>query len=396
MRTSTEGYAYKAQIEGSFDHRLEGHSDFQLAVTQMDQNFEPTLSRYTNTRDDHSWGNHITFREYSPELEHFRIGDGVDVGRFVVHFNWREKLFKDRFVNLFDVRNVHKTHNTAYKETVLRDEATYKVNSKATVKGLFRWQGLPAASPYIEPFLSSYYFVGLNDPANVTFQNIAVPADADPSRFTTSAGFQYLFNSKWTGEGVVEHTNDIPDFPRGLLNGNFRDANDRVDGLLVDHLTNFLYGQTALGGVPPYDYFTIFRQRLIYKPDSRATVTFHATQNSYKFATGLDDNISHQGLSVAYDFSRKIALFMDLTHSQLIDLPRLVATNYSEKNFDDHENFYASMDYRINASTVFRAEYGVFGLGLDAPQINPYSAAAFSLPTIDTEHLFRVSLTGDF
>ena len=99
---------------------------------------------------------------------------------------------------------------------------------------------------------------------------------------------------------------------------------------------------------------------------------------------------------MAYDVSRKVSVFMDFTHSQLIDMPRLVATNYVEKNFEDHDNFYASMDYKINSSTVFRAEYGVFGMGLDAPQTNPYSAAAFSLPTIDTEHLFRVSLTGDF
>ena len=398
LRTSTQGYAYKTQVEGSYDHKYDGHTDFQLSFTQMDQSFDPSLSRYSNTRDDHSWGNHITFRDYSPDLEAFRLGDGVDINRFVIRFDWKEKLFKDKFMNLFDIRNVHKENNTAYKETVLRDEATYKFDKKTTFKGLFRWQGLPQTTPYIEPFLSNYYFLGLSDPSSATFQNIAVPADVDPSRFTYSGGVQYVFNPQWTGEGAFEYTNDIPDFPRGILNGNFRDANDRVDGLLLDHITNFLYGQSALGGVPPYKYFNVFRERVIYKPeiDSRATVTFHAAQNSYKFATGIDDNMTHQGISLAYNFSKKLSFFTDLTHSQLIDLPRLITTNYQESNFDDHYNFYASADYKISASSVFRAEYGLFGLGLDAPQINPYSATAFSLPTIDTEHLFRVSLSGDF
>ena len=61
-----------------------------------------------------------------------------------------------------------------------------------------------------------------------------------------------------------------------------------------------------------------------------------------------------------------------------------------------HHNFYANVDYRINAASIFRAEYGVFGLGGDQLVGNSYAPSAFSLPTIDTEQLFRVSLIGDF
>ncbi|OIO37317.1 MAG: hypothetical protein AUJ72_04765 [Candidatus Omnitrophica bacterium CG1_02_46_14] len=396
LKTSLQGYAYKTELGAKFDHRLDGHTDASLSYTQMDKNFQPSLSRYSNTRDDHNWGNHIQFKDYSPDLEYFRIGDGADIDRMVLRFNWKEKLFKEKFINLFDVRNVHRASNTAYRETVLRNETTCKVDKKTTVKGLFRWQGLPQSTPYIEPFLSNYYFVGFTDPSNVTIQNVAVPADADPSRFTYSGGLQHVFNSQWAAEGAYERSNDIPDFPRGLLNGNFRDSNDRIDGLLFDHLTSFLYGQQALGGVPPYAYFNVFRERLTFRPNEKTAVAFHSAQNSYRFAAGLDDNVNHEGLSVTYDYSKKVSFFMDVTHSQVIDLPKLIATNYAEKDYRGHENFYTSMDYRINASTVFRAEYGVFGLGLYAPQSNPYSAVGFSLPTIDTEHLVRVSLTGDF
>ena len=402
LRSDADGYAYKAVAEKKIQHRKwDGETELHLSYAQMDQNFDPALSRYTNTRDDHFWGNHLTFQEYSPDLEHFRIGDGLDVNRAVVRVRWKEKMFKERFVNLIDLRNVHKTSNAAYKETVLRDEATYRITPNLTVKGLFRWQGLPKTTQNVEPFLANFYFDGfasignLNDPLG-TLQNVEVRADRDPSRFTYAGALQYVVNSKWTVEGFLERTNDLPDFPRGLLNGTFRDANDRVDGLLFDHLTNFLFTQGPLGGVPPYEYFTVTRERIIYKPDDRVTVTFHAAQNGYKFATGIDDHINHQGISVAFSLDDKTTFFTDYTHSLQLDLPQLIATSSKISDFEQHHNVYASVDYKLSASQIFRAEYGVFGMGTQTPLVTPYSTTSFSLPTLDTEHLLRVSLTGDF
>lgn len=394
-QSNREGFAYKAELNSNFDH-TKGHTDFLLSYTQMDKDFDPVLSRYTDTRDDDYWGKHLTFAEISPDLEPFRIGDGVDVNRMVVRMQWKEKWFEDKFKNLFDIRNVHKTENTAYKETVLRDEITYKFNPYITAKGMFRWHGLPKTTPNIEPFISSYYFIGFEDPSSLTYQNVAIPADKDPSRFTYSGAVQMIYNDQWTAEGFVEVTNDIPDFPRGLLNGTFRNANDRIDGILTDRLTNFLYGQGPFGAVPPYEYYTVFRERFIYKPNDNLTLTFHFAQNGYKFATGIDDNINHQGVSAALQATKKLSFFADYTHSSQIDVPHLIASNYVESAFRDHHNFYASMDYRFNVSTVLRAEYGVFGLGTNAPVITPYSVTSFSLPTLDMERLFRISLTGDF
>jgi hypothetical protein len=157
-----------------------------------------------------------------------------------------------------------------------------------------------------------------------------------------------------------------------------------------------LYGQGALDALPPYKYYHIFKERLIYKPSETVKFTFHSTQNGYQFSGGIDDNINHQGLSVEWNLLRKWTFFFDYTHSMQIDVPRLISSNYTESVYGDHHNVYASADYRINPSTVFRAEYGVFGMGTNTPLVSPYSTAAFSLPTIDTEHLVRVSLTGDF
>jgi hypothetical protein len=393
LKNDVQGYAYRGIIDSKFEHRAEGETDLHLSVTQMDENFDPVLSRYTNTRDDHFWGKTLSFIEYSPDLEYFRIGDGIDVNRLSVRLRWREKLFKDRFMNLFDVRNVHKASNYAYKETVIREEMTYKVNSQLTAKGMFRWHGLPETTRNVEPFIANFYVADVVDPV---FQNVEIKEDLDADRFTYAGGLQYQINKQWTAEGILQVSNDIPDFPRGLLNGVFRDANDRIDSVLTDHLTNFLYGQGHLGATPPYEYFTVTKERIIYKPEDKVTVTFHAAQNGYKYAGGIDDNINHQGVSVAYDYSEKLSLFVDVSHMNVIDLPKLIATNYVEHDFRDHYNFYASADYRISSHQLFRAEYGVLGLGADTPQVTPYSTTGISFPTIDTEHLLRVSLTGEF
>jgi hypothetical protein len=395
--TNSDGMAYKAVLNAAFPNRLKGETAVELSYAQMDRYFDPMLSRYSNTRDDHFWGKHLSFREYSPDLEHYRIGDGLDVNRRVYRARWQEKLYKDRFVNLFDVRHVRNTHTNDYMENVMREEVTFKMTPKMTIKGMFRWQDLPKSEARIEPYLSNYYFpLDTIDLASMTIQNVSVPGRRDPSHFTYAGGAQYVFNKKWTAEGIVERSNDLPDFPRGLLNGTFRDANDRVDGILTDHVTTFLYSQGPLGGVPPYEYFSIIKERLYWRPENNITVTFHATQNGYKFYGGIDDNINHQGVSVAMDVSKKLSLFADYTHSVLIDLPRQISNGMGTSDLSDHHNLYGSLDYRINAATVFRAEYGVFGLGSDTPQVTPYSTSAFSLPTIDTEHLLRVSLTGDF
>jgi hypothetical protein len=396
FRTTTEGFAYKASLETKFEHDVQDKTEWKLSYTQMDRQFEAPLSRYLDTRDDSFWGNHLTFQDRS-SLEPFRIGDGVDRNRIVVRAQWKEKRFKERFENLLDLRNVHKQDNTAYVETVVRDEVTYKVSERLTAKGLFRWRGVPGTTPGVEPVLTDLYFPKDDvDLSNFTILNAAVPADQNADQFIYSLGFQYLLNSRWTAEAIAERTNAIPDFPRGLLTDFSKAPNDRVDGLLIDRLSTFLYGQGALKGVPPYDYFNVFKERLIYSPCECWDLTLHAAQNGYHFAGGIDDSINHAGLSMEFHDSKKWDFFADYTLSRQVDLPHLIASNFTKEHNNYHHNLYFSADYAINPATKFRMEYGVFDLGISDPARKPYSSSTFSLPTLDTEHLLRASLTGDF
>lgn len=412
-RTSTEGYAYKGEFRGDYDHAHDdGHTEWKLSYAQMDRGFEPRNSLYLSTRDDRFWGTHISFDEH-PDIDPFKLGDGLDVNRWVVRANWKEKLFKERFFNEFDVRNVHRVDPVNYVnpvnnrweemddtnvETVFRDEITVRLNPRVTSKTLWRWKHVPRTKTGVEPEFTGYYFPKDDiDLYDFYVVNGAVSGGQDADQLTLSQGFQYVIDPQLTVEGVYEYTNAIPDFPRGLLNEFYRNPVERVDGILLDRMQNFMYSQGGvLKAAPPYDFFNIWRERVIYRPESRVTWTLHAAQNEYLAAGGIDDNINHVGLGVEFVQSKKLRWFADYTYSRQIDLPRYVATAEREAIFGGHHNFYASFDYRLNAATVLRGEYGVFLLNSPLAVTNPYNAGFFSLATIDTEQLFRVSLTGEF
>ncbi|MBI3316284.1 MAG: hypothetical protein HYZ87_04850 [Candidatus Omnitrophica bacterium] len=396
IHTNRQGFAAKAVMETHKESPNSDRTDLEISAAFMDRNFTPPLSRRLNTRDDRFWGLHLSFDE-RPDVEPFKLGDGLDTNRIVLRLNWKERRLQKRLLNLLDARNVHRARNTAYLETVVRDEVTYQFNSRLTGKALVRWRGLPRTTPNVDPVLTGYYFSFDNiDTTNFYIRNTDIQADKNADQWTFSAGLQYWLNDQWALEGTGERTNVIPDFPRGILNDFFRDSNERVEGILEDRMINFLYGQKALKAVAPYPFYNVVRERVIYKPSEKMRVTFHAAQNGYHFASGIDDNTNHQGVSVGYDYSNKLVFFADYTHSKQISIPTLVATDYAKEEDEDHHNVYVSADYRINANTVFRAEYGVFGLGSNSALASPYSVTSFSLPTLDTEHLLRVSLNGDF
>jgi hypothetical protein len=393
---TNDGYAYKASLESKFEREGGEGTELQVSYTQMDRHFDPPLSRYVDTRDDSFWGNHISFLE-RPDLEPFRIGDGIDRDRVVLRAQWREKLFKERFQNLLDVRTVRRKVDDKFIETVVRDEPTYKITERLTARGLFRWRHLPKTTAGIEPSLTDLYFPK-DDIDLVDFRvlNAAVAEDQDADQYTYSAGLQYVLSEQWTLEGIVERSNAVPDFPRGLLNDFTKSANDRVEGLLIDRITPFLYGQAAVNAVPPYDFYNIFKERLIFRPVDCWVLTLHAAQNGYRYAGGIDDNINHVGASIEFHYGKKWDFFADYTLSRQVDLPHYIDTNFTEENRDYHHNLYFSADYLVRPATKFRVEYGVFDLGATQTDRMPYSSTTLSLPTIDTEHLVRAYLTGDF
>ena len=89
------GYAYMIGLKGEHDIRGGHNGEWDIKVTNMSQEFQPGLSDYKDTRIDRDWGRHIRFEPTSWEDNNIRIGDSIDMDRFVVGANAKLNLYND-------------------------------------------------------------------------------------------------------------------------------------------------------------------------------------------------------------------------------------------------------------------------------------------------------------
>ena len=384
------------------------HGDFAW----MDTKFQPVLSRYNALADDEYWSRQITFAKTPPDIEPFRLGTGLDRGRYVGRLRALTEFEEEGLTHLFDARHVRDPDDNSYIETVLRSELDYQVVPEIMVKTFARWHHLPGTESDVEPYMpffeaGSPLRLQVDDPAldTIELENVNIDQGLDPSRQTFGVGVEYQPWQQWTFDASYSRTNDIPEFPRGLMFDEFLDAviaDPNDPNIKLDVVQPFLFGQYVFD-LPPYDYFSIIKERVVYKHTPDLKFIFHAAQNSYKLWGPVDENVNHQGVSMDYQITDKWAFFMDYTHSVVADIPHLIATLDSptpELTYKDHHNIYAALTYQINASTLLNMEYGVYGNtlyeGSQAIPTNPFAISTLNLPTIDTEHLFRLSLEGEF
>lgn len=416
FQTAYEGQAYKAGFVKQAGDAQKGVSRINGDFSWIGTKFTETLSRYASLRDDEFWGTHITWAKIPPDVDPFKLGTGEDYGRYVLRLNVLSS-FEDKGVdNLFDFRHVRATDSNGYKhvgnddddsfiETVIRDETSWKFAPNWTAKNFMRFHILPKTLKGIEPFLSGYNAPQLQDPAlegGIYYENLMIQPGLDANRRSFGQGLQWEPTHQWTLDGTFEISNDIPDFPRGLLNDIYPQStfiDPYTQNWALYRQQSFLYRQDVFG-LPSYDYFTIMKQRVAYRYSENLQFIFHSAQNSYTFWAPIDDNVAHQGLSVDWQITDRWSAFFDYTHSRLMDIPKLISTGFRTLDRDSHHNIYSRLKYRINSSTVLTMEYGVFGQtfyeGSEAFPASAYAVTTFSLPTVDTEHLFRVSLDGEF
>ncbi|MFT5207902.1 MAG: hypothetical protein ACI9CF_001663 [Candidatus Omnitrophota bacterium] len=408
IRTDYEGRAYRVGFNWNTSDKNFGMHQVQGDFAWMDRKFFSSLSKYDATRDDEAWGNQITWAEFPNDVKPFKIGTGLDRGRYAMRLHVDTATPDKRFEHLFDMRHVRRTDSNSFVENVMRSEMTYQINPTWTAKSFYRWHQLPNTQSGIEPFLGSFSPAASEDPDLVdsTFlQNLAIEEGKDPSRHTLGFGLKYEPRYQWTFEGAWSRSNEIQDFPRGLQDGTFltttvTDPDDPQVNL--DRVQQFLYSQ-YIYGLPPYDYFHITKERVIYKPNDNMQFIFHAAQNSNRLWGPIDENFNHQGISWDWQINDRLGFFFDYTHSLLADIPRFIATANNptpELNFNSHHNVYGRLKLQLNQNAFLNMEYGVFGNtlygGSSAVPINAFAVTNFSLPTIDTEHLLRVSLEGEF
>ncbi len=411
FKTGSRGNAYYLSLTGTFPAKnimafkygypeikpLPSDSFFakyQMFYAHMDEGFDPALSTYRQTRRDAAWSRHIHFRQafeytftglYYPaiqwdDIEPFRIGNGIDIGRDVFGFRLENSLWERRLENLFDIRNVHDTHGELI-ENVTRDEFTFKITDKLTSKLLAIHQAMPLTKAGIDPFI-------FNTDTGEFLLNDAIEAGLDPSIATGSLGLEYAFTDRIALSGIWEYTNDYSvgyeNYPRGNLNGSsFKPV--LINGKVFHVIDPFLYRQ-GLFPLPPYEYYNIFRAGLRVNPAQHLEVYFDYTRNSFESAGQVDDNDNHVGMQVSYVPTQRVGFYLRYTYSRFNDIGRMLAGQ--DKIYLGHHNVAGEIRYLPTQDDEFSLLYGVAGRApIATATYDPYGGF---LSTVDTQHILRL------
>lgn len=408
------GYVYYVSGEYAYPNFYDSNNKkkpfFESKVfwSHMDKGFDPALSSFRYTRRDEPWGRYVAFSNphdsttwVSDDILAFRIGDGIDQGRDVVNAQGKFNILDDKIDTLIYFRNVDHTDGSSI-EKQLRNETSYKFNTKLRFKTILFYQWMPEVTRdsltdlAFDPFIYDYDTDELLRVYNPAGNDML---GKDPSIGSFAGGFQYDINSKTTIEFVYERTNDWTDFPRGLLNNSFYGANNGVyygsdfqNNISIWEPRSFLYKQEYFD-LPPYAYYNIFRGKIYLHPVEPIFVTLKGTYNENEFAGAIDDKINHVAANIKYVYNKQIEFGASYMYSKTVDMARLVDS--SEKVFNGHHNVWLGVRCKVRDSGVFKVEYGehfIYRANLTAGT-NPYTGFP---ATLDTAHIIRVTYTEDF
>jgi hypothetical protein len=395
-KNSYTGYAgsFGIKNQGPLTTVTGGAGDnYQLKamIASMNDKFYPGLSDYGLTRKEFEYAKHIYFDDIKPENQACMFGDGMDVGRNAFNLNAKADFPHSGVNAKLDFRTVYSSGND-HIEDVYRLEGTYKPTDRLTLKGLGFYKRLPKTKAEIDPLINakSYYSSFTSDFTyeDVWLRNPAIEAGKDPSIGAFSGGLRYDFTNYFTGEGIYERTNDPKDNPRGILNTEWVE-DFYQDGIMWDKIVPSLYSQGSFG-VPPYDYYNIFKTRFMYQPFDPLKITLRYTYNENKYAMTIDDNATSQGIEVEYKPCPRTTIGFLYQYTRQRDLWKEIVANEGY-NFDGHHNIFTAFDYQINQDQHLRIMYGAY-VGYDYN----YAEEHNDINALDTRHIVRFAYTGKF
>ncbi len=399
------GLGYKTGIHS------QGYADpgdifsWDLTLTSMSKRFQPGLADYRDTRYDQPWGQHIWFDRIAPEDAVARIGDSIDVNRYVLGGKASISLVDQLLQVNADVRNAHRYDNNKFIENVSRVEITAMPTSNIQLKGLVLNRIYPNTSGGLDPSLRDRY-------TDEPWINPLIGDGLDVNLMTYSVGAKMdLMEKKVSVYGIFETTNDPQDFPRrelsDLCSWNVTQTTpDDTDGwmsdgtVLFDRLSPQLYLQN-LFQTPPYTYYAIIKAKIIFYPIEGMSISFtHVTNGNRNYAPLLDDNHTHDGFDVVYKATKKLTLRGGYSLSKIIDLRKAIDTQAADQDYAYHNNLYLQADYAINKDQRVVFQFGEYGLlqktlGIfGAPLSERYLSSAASV--LDTRSIFRIFYEGKF
>lgn len=368
----------------------------RLQFTHMDEDFEPALASYRETRDDQFWSRHIHFRKpfkyvYSgygldkpsmgwDDIAPFAIGDGIDIGRDVFGLRIEGSYLERKLDELFDVRNVHRADGK-YLENVARSETTYKPTQKLTTKLLAIYHNVHQTYGTKDPFL-------VDSQTDRAFDNLIMPDGKSPSMKTFSLGANYDFFDWASLYGVWEYSNDInaayDGFPRGVLNSSSFETYSAYDKIFRRQ-TAFVYNQSYFP-LPPYPFNNAYKAGLTLRPFKKWEIFLDFTRNEFEYAGQISDDINHAGLELGYQATDKLGFFAKYVYSQVNDL--VLINNGQDVVYDNHHNFFFEGRYNFTKDDELTFQFGESGRSPLATVV--YDPFGGSLSVLDTQAIYRL------
>lgn len=303
FKVKNDDIAYKAIITSTmdpFDLKIASN----ISYTYMGRDFDPPLANYTYTKNDQSWGRHISFYQRSQEEEKYRIGNGIDSDRKVIVFDINLGEFEG-MNTYFNIRNANRATDGKFLENVVRNETSYRANEQLLTKFLF-----------------------------IFHNRQKTDAGLDQDTQTYSGAFKYDFTDWVTLEQIYERTNEYPGFPDGI------------------------YSWLAINPDPPYPYFNITKTRLIFTSGNWLEIALEYTYNEFEYATTLDDFMNYSGIDIQWWWTDNFSSDIVYRYSRVADYLR-------NGKVIGHHNLYFDFVYDINRDCSVKLQFSELGNYID-------------------------------
>ncbi|MFH1645534.1 MAG: tetratricopeptide repeat protein [Candidatus Omnitrophota bacterium] len=369
----------------------EDYYKVELGIGHMNDRFFPGLSNYRFTRKDFEYAKHIYFDRLNPSNEEIMFGDGLDIARNSITLSAQTLLPEYNIESDLDFRMVH-SDGGDFIENAFRSEIGYKPVEKLTIKGLLYYLHLPRTTKGFDPLINaknSYTaFTDYFAYEDTFLENSAVEPGKDPSIGAFSGGLNYDFTDYLSAPAIYEFTNDPKDWPRGLFN-NVYVTDGFLDDVVWDKIVPFVYNQGSFG-LPPYEYYNIYKLNCTYFPIDPLEVNLSYVYNENKYAMAVDDNCTHNGVELKYKPNNRLTLGFLYQYTRQRDIYREIIMNEGYK-YEGHHNVFAGMDYLLNNDQHLSLTFGEY-VGYD----NVCPESHNSISALDTRHIVRVAYTGSW
>jgi len=143
---------------------------------------------------------------------------------------------------------------------------------------------------------------------------------------------------------------------------------------------------TGFFPAPPYPYFDIFKAGIGIRPREDLEIYLDYTRNEYEWAQLIDDNMNHVGLEIGYTPVKKLGFYLRYVYSRANDI--FEANSDGVVNKHSHHDIFSEVRLMLKDNSELVAQYGVGNIaGIAYTTYSPYGGG---VPTLDTQHIFRV------